>query len=188
MTNCINTLLLAAALSCANVAFANTQSLAAIQSAAEEFTREQFSSSELKHHVSAGELDPRLRLEACGAPLETFGLRAAVSGARMTVGVRCPKGNTWTLYVPVSIEVEAPVLVLRRALARRARVAPTDVEPQVRRLPGSAVNFITDVASLDGHRLKRALPAGAALTVEMLKPDILVQRGQQVTLIAQSLL
>ena len=37
------------------------------------------------------------------------------------------------------VEVEVSVLVLRRPLARRARVEFADVEPQVRRLPGSAV-------------------------------------------------
>ena len=32
--------------------------------------------------------------------------------------------------------------------------------------------------------LKRSLPVGTALTVDMLQPDVLVRRGQQVTLIA----
>lgn len=109
-----------------------------------------------------------------------------MTNARLTIGVRCPTGNPWTLYVPVTVEVEVSVLVLRRPLARRARVELADVEPQVRKLPGSAVAFVNDVASLQGHRLKRALPVGTALTVEMLVPDLLVRRGQQVTLIAAS--
>ena len=54
------------------------------------------------------------------------------------IGVRCPAANSWTIYVPVTVEVEVSVLVLRRPLARRARVELVDVEPQVRRLPGSA--------------------------------------------------
>jgi flagellar basal body P-ring formation protein FlgA len=184
VTKCISSLALAACLLSATAALATTQSLDAIQSAAESFVRSNLPASTLKRYVSASQLDSRLRLAACAAPLETFSQSATASGARMTVGVRCPAANPWTLYVPVAVEVEAPVLVLRRALARRARVAPTDVEPQVRRLPGSAVNFITDAAHLQGHRLKRSLPAGAALTVDVLAPDILVRRGQHVTLIA----
>ena len=86
--------------------------------------------------------------------------------------------------MPVSVEVEIPVLVLRRALARRARVAIIDVEPETRRMPGTAATFLQDTASLQGHRLKRSLPAGTALTVDMLVPDVVVRRGQQVTLIA----
>ena len=182
----ISSLILATTLLGANLAHATTQSLEAVQSAAEAFVRGQLPAATSKHYVSPAALDPRLRLAACESPLETFSQSAVNTGARMTVGVRCAAANPWTLYVPVSIEVEAPVLVLKRALARRARVSPMDVEPQTRRLPGSAANFISDMSSLQGHRLKRSLPAGAALTVDALIPDILVRRGQHVTLIAAS--
>jgi flagellar basal body P-ring formation protein FlgA len=167
----------------AGAASANIQPLDSIQQAAEQFVRSQLPDGKAKHYVSATSLDSRLRLKQCDVPLEAFS-NASDIAARVTVGVRCTAAAPWTIYVPVTIEVEVPVLVLRRALARRARVMLTDVEPQVRRLPGSAANFITDIASLQGHRLKRALPAGTAITVDALTPDILVRRGQQVTLIA----
>jgi flagellar basal body P-ring formation protein FlgA len=176
-------LLLTACVLFAGNAQATTQTLESIQAAAEKYVDARLPAG-AKHFVSAARLDPRLRLDACGAPLETFSQNNAATGARMTVGVRCSSVTPWTLYVPVAIEVEVPVLVLRRALARRARVGLSDVEPQVRRLPGSAASFISDMNALQGHRLKRALPVGTALTVEMLTPDLLVRRGQQVTLIA----
>lgn len=165
-------------------ASAVVQSPAAIQAAAEEFVRSSLPESHAKQFVTAARLDPRLRLDECAAPLEAFSQGTAMTNARMTIGVRCPSANTWTIYVPVTVEVEVSVLVLRRPLARRSRVELADVEPQVRRLPGSASAFVNDTSSLQGHRLKRALPVGTALTVEMLVPDVLVRRGQQVTLIA----
>jgi flagella basal body P-ring formation protein FlgA len=167
-------------------AHAGTQSLDAVQAAAEAFVRAQLPVGNAKHYVTAAPLDSRLRLQACDAPLEAFSPHANNVIPRATIGVRCPAAAPWTLYVPVSIETEVSVLVLRRALARRARVTLADVEPQVRRMPGSAAQFISDVASLQGHRLRRALPAGSALTVDALAPDILVRRGQQVTLIAEA--
>jgi flagella basal body P-ring formation protein FlgA len=170
----------------ATAAFATTQPLDDIQSAAETFVRSHLPSSTAKQYVTASNLDPRLRVEACNQPLQAFQQSATTLGERVTVGVRCATANTWTLYVPVSVEVEIPVLVLRRALARRARVALIDVEPETRRMPGSAATFLQDVTSLQGHRLKRSLPAGTALTVDMLVPDVVVRRGQQVTLIAAS--
>lgn len=170
----------------AGAARAEVQPLQALQSAAEEFVRARLPSGAAKHFVAAHPLDARLRLTACDSPLESFSSSATLTGARTTVGVRCASPAPWTVYVPVSVEVEVPVLVLKRALARRARVAPTDVEPQVRRVPGSALNFVSDIASLQGHRLKRALPAGAAVTIDALTPDVLVRRGQRVTLIADS--
>jgi flagella basal body P-ring formation protein FlgA len=154
-----------------------------VQAAAEHFISEGLTDS-AKHYVTAARLDSRLRLQACEKPLETFAPNSVSNTGKVTVGVRCTGSTEWTLFVPVSVEVEVPVLVLRRALPRRAPVEAMDVEPQIRRLPGSAANFITDVASLRGHRLKRALPAGAPLTIDALAPDVLVRRGQQVTLLA----
>jgi flagellar basal body P-ring formation protein FlgA len=168
----------------ASAALATPQPVDEIQAAAEAFVRSRLPASHAKQFVQAAALDPRLRLQRCEQPLQSFEQSATTRGERVTVGVRCAAANTWTLYVPVSVEVEIPVLVLRRPLARRARVALVDVEPEMRRMPGSAANFVEDVASLQGHRLKRSLPAGTALTVEMLIPDVLVRRGQQVTLIA----
>ena len=173
-----------AALAFAASAHANVQSLDAIQTAAEQFVRASLPENSSKQFVTANKLDSRLRLDDCASPLEAFSQGTAMSSGRMTIGVRCPAANPWTIYVSVVVEVEASVLVLRRPLARRARVELADVEPQVRRLPGSASVFVNDVASLQGHRLKRSLPVGTALTVEMLQPDLLVRRGQQVTLIA----
>jgi flagella basal body P-ring formation protein FlgA len=165
-------------------ALATPQSLESIQATAEAFVRNGLPPG--KHHVTAARLDERLRLNECDAPLEAFSQNPGASGARITVGVRCSSPQMWTLYVPVSVEVEVAVLVLRRPLARRARVMMADVEPQTRLLPGSGTQFISDFANLQGHRLKRSLPVGTALTVDMLTPDLLVRRGQQVTVLAAS--
>lgn len=161
------------------------QSLDEIRRTAEAFVRARLPAGTGRHHVEAARLDPRLRLQACAAPLEAFAPNAQMN-ARTTIGVRCDKPVTWTLYVSVGIEAEATVLVLRRALPRQAAINPQDVERQTRRLPGSAAAFVHDLTALQGQRLKRALPAGTALTANLLTPDILVRRGQQVTLVAAS--
>lgn len=165
-------------------ASANVQSIDSIRATAEQFVRSSLPEKSPKHFITAGNLDSRLRLDECAAPLEAFSQGTGMNTGRMTIGVRCPSAAPWTIYVPVTVEVEVSVLVLRRPLARRSRVEITDVEPQVRRMPGQAAAFVNDIASLQGHRLKRALPVGTALTVDMLKPDLLVRRGQHVTLIA----
>lgn len=160
--------------------------LADIQAAAEQFVRGRLQTGQGKVFVQAASLDPRLRLPACASPLEAFANSEANFSARTIVGVRCSAKAQWTLYVPVSVEVETQVLVLRRGLARRARIEATDVELQTRRLPGTLTNFISDAQQLQGHRLKRALPAGTPLTVDVLAPDVIVRRGQKVTLVAST--
>lgn len=160
------------------------QRLDAIQGAAESFVTSQLPPTRGKYYVSAGRLDARLRLANCGEALEVFVANNGTVQTRTTVGVRCNATGGWTVYVPVSVETEAPVLILRRALARRARIEAVDVELQTRRLPGIASNFVNDLNSLQGRRLRRALPAGSPVTTDVLDRAVLVQRGQNVTLIA----
>jgi len=133
--------------------------------------------------ATAGALDSRLRLPLCARKPAAFApagdLRA---NTRVTVGVRCEQ-PAWTVYVPVTVETELPVLVLRQAIARNGAVLPQDVETQRRKVPGIAANYINDVSQLTGRHLKITAAAGTALTVDLLVADVLIRRGQHVTLV-----
>lgn len=159
--------------------------LDAIRAAAERAVLERIPAGQATI-VTAGALDERLRLAPCGGPLEAT-LPAATMGAhRVAVSVRCTQGASWSVYVPVTVETDVPVLVLRQAAARGARLGPADVEVQTRRLAGLASAYVSDPRELEGRTLRRPLPAGAAVTAEALQPDVLVRRGQQVTLLASA--
>jgi len=173
-----------AALLCGTAHAQAIESLESIQAAAENYVRGQLPETRGKYYVTASRLDARLRLADCAQNLDAFVANNGSVQTRTTVGVRCPDAGGWTIYVPVAVEVEAQVLVLRRPLARRARVEALDVELQVRRLPGISTNFLNDFSTLQGRRLRRALSAGTPLTTDVLDRDVLVQRGQSVTLIA----
>ena len=164
----------------------SVQALETIQASAEAYVQAQLPPTRGKYFVSATRLDPRLRLSACTSKLEASVANNGSLQSRTTIGVRCTATGGWTVYVPVTVETEAPVLVLRRALARRARIEALDVELQTRRLPGIASHFMNEVTSVQGRRLRRALPAGSPLTTDVLDRDVLVERGQQVTLIAST--
>lgn len=135
-------------------------------------------------HVTAGQLDPRTRLAQC-----THGLTAALPpttriAMRTLVGVSCAQPR-WTLYVPVTLETELAVLVLRRALPRGSAVTPEDVEIRRMRVPGLADTYIREPAQLVNQHLKSATAPGTALAVDLLAADVLVKRGQRVTLVAR---
>lgn len=134
--------------------------------------------------ATAGALDSRLRLPLCAQTPAAFSpagdLRASI---RVTIGVRCTQ-PAWTVYVPVAVETELPVLVLRQAVTRNGVVLPQDVETQRRKVSGIAASYINNVSQLSGRHLKTTAPAGTALTVDLLVPDVLIRRGQHVTLIA----
>ncbi|MFL6619441.1 MAG: flagellar basal body P-ring formation chaperone FlgA [Povalibacter sp.] len=176
----------ALAMTTCSLAYSASQSLESIQTAAEKEVRSHLPDTHGKYFVTAGRLDPRLQLAQCTDALEVTLPNNGAPSAKATVGVRCTAPTQWTIYLPVTVEVEAPILVLRRSLARRSPVEAADVELQTRRIPGSESGFISDTGNLRGRRLKRALAAGTPLTADELVPDVLVRRGQQVTLLASS--
>lgn len=179
-------LLIACALFASHDACAQAaHSLDDVRATAVKAAQAQLPATRGKYFLSAGALDSRLRLAPCATPL-IAAARPGNSNDRITVGVQCVGGNQWTVYVPVAVQVELPVLVLQRGLARDARVDTADVELQTKRVSGSAANFVGDMSQLQGRHLKRALVTGTPLTLDVLVTDVLVKRGQQVTLLART--
>lgn len=161
-------------------------SLDDVRTAAVNAVKAQLPSTRGTWFLSAGALDSRLRLAPCGTPLVAAAQATGNSSSRMTASVKCTTANQWTIYVPVIIEVELPVLVLQRALPRDARIGSADVQLQTRRVAGSPANFVNDIATLQNRHLKRPLTSGSPLTLDALAVDVMVKRGQQVTLLAKS--
>jgi flagella basal body P-ring formation protein FlgA len=87
------------------------------------------------------------------------------------------------VYVPVSIESEIDVLVLRNTMPRDAHVSTSDLDTQRRRVPGLSAAYISSEATLRDQHLKRGTPAGTTLTTDLLTRDLVVKRGQQVVLV-----
>ena len=138
-------------------------------------------------HVTATGVDPRLHLGHCPAPLAASVPAHSELGARVAVRVSCPApGTPWAVYVPVNIESDLSVLVLKQSVLRGARVEAGQVTPQTRRVAGLAVGYVTDVSSLAHRTLTRPLPAGTALTSDALLADLIVHQGQEVTLVASA--
>ncbi len=165
-------------------AFAQSmQSLDELRDIAARFVRTTAGSEGGKLYPQVAALDPRLRLPACSStPIASLPSGAALA-ARSTVGLRCPD-PLWSLYVPVTIESEIPVLIAKRAAPRGATLTATEVERVTRRVPGFAGRYLDDAAMLDGRHLKTAVSPGTPLTVDVLSADVLVRCGQRVTLLA----
>jgi flagellar basal body P-ring formation protein FlgA len=163
----------------------STEPPAAIRAAAEDFVRGQLPAGVQGIHVHADALDSRLRLARCATPLAANLVSGAELRARTAIRVSCGRGPaTWTLYVPVTIESEIAVLVLRQSAAHGARLTPRDVSGETRTVAGLAAAYVTDAGTLAHQTLGRALPAGAVLTADMFVADFIVRQGQEVTLVA----
>ena len=161
------------------------QSLATVRSAAQAYVKSLIPASAGENTVTVGQLDDRLRLPRCpGKDLSASLPAGATLQARSTVGVTCSGSVHWTVYVPVTVESRINVLVLTRAVNREARLTAGDVTIEKRTTAGPGNAYLTTVAELNGRTVRRPLPAGTTLSIDMFTPDLVVKRGQEVTLLS----
>ncbi len=162
------------------------EAAANIQAVAEQFVLTQIDETSLKEiSARAGTLDQRLRLKKCDQVLEAFASGTGEIRARSTVGVRCTGSSPWTLYVPVAVDAESPVLFATRPLLRGERIDSSAVELRylpLQRLPRQAV---TDPEQIEGMAMNRAIAAGNPITINSLQVPKLIQQGQEVIILAE---
>jgi|ERR1700722_9895544 flagella basal body P-ring formation protein FlgA len=162
-----------------------SQPLSGIMQAAEAQVRSQLRGVSYEVHLQTLEPDPRLHLARCPRALTTAPIGAAEFGARVTVRVSCiTPPAVWALYVPVTLESDIQVLVLRETQARGARLGAQDVAAESRRVAGLGNAYLSDAAALAHRTLTRNLPAGTALTADLFQADYVVRQGQAVTVVA----
>ena len=136
--------------------------------------------------VRVDRLDSRLRLARCGSALEPFLPTATRLMGKVTVGVRCPAGKTWTVYVPVQIDVYENVLTAARPLLHGQRITASDVMASRQKASKRSQAYFHDSNQLVGMVAKRSIPAGKAFSLQLVEAPRLVQRGEDVTLVAET--
>ncbi len=157
-----------------------------IGEAAEQVVRAQAGSDAGQLSLTLAPLDPRLRLPACDQSLQGFLTDDGQVRHQTTVGVRCAGSVRWTIYISVTVDSMAPVLVARYTLPRDAMLTGADFELQTRRVPGLASDYPANAGPLAGQRLRIAVGAGEPLSRDALALAPLVRRGQQVVILAHA--
>jgi flagella basal body P-ring formation protein FlgA len=155
-----------------------------IEAAAHSYVRSLLPPGSTQTQITVLPVDRRLRLAQCGAALFAQLPPGYNLSARATVSVSCAGPTHWTIYVPVVLESRIPVLVLRHAVAQNARLSAADVAVETRRTAGVATAYLSAASELAGRTVRRPLATGTALSVEMFAADMVVHRGQEVTLVA----
>ena len=164
-----------------------TQALADIRSTAEQFALAALDTSAYTDiKVEAQALDARLRLKQCEIPLQASSNNATIRAGRATIGVRCDGASPWSLYVPVNISASVAVVVIRGPVTRGTVLGAenlTVVQMPVTQLPP---NYLSDMKEVSGRELSRAVNGDTYATAAMLKQKNMIQKGQEVIILAQS--
>ncbi len=135
--------------------------------------------------VNIGQLDKRLRLVTCQTPLAVFLPRGARRLGKSTFGVQCNDAPGWKIYVPVHLTKFARVVIARQALPRDTIIGPADIMLLKKDLSQQNYGYFTSAEEVIGMQLRRPIRRNETLSPSNLKPRLLVQRGDIVTIIAE---
>lgn len=153
-----------------------------ITAAAVAYLEERAAAGDRRLSFRAQRLDPRLKLPRCDRPLEAW-LHGDRAGARAVVGVRCSGAREWKVYVPVDAVELRQVLVAKRALPRGHVLAADDLTVEQRDVSRLAAGYLSRPEDAAGRKLARQLVSGSVLAPGALETEVLIRRGQSVTLL-----
>lgn len=164
----------------------NSQSLEAIRQVVHDHASASLSELGEITAVEVGQLDPRLSLVACPVPLEPFFPNGQRKLGHATVGVRCAGDRPWTLYVPVKVDSHVEVLAAAAPLARGTVLKESDLQPLKHNAAALPHGYFRATADVVGMQLRRSLRPGEIVSPNALQAPSLVERGQEIVLVAES--
>jgi len=170
---------------------ANSVTVEKISAEVEQFLLQLFS-HETQHQqrvdVSIGYLDPRIRLPNCDQPLSLSrngGNRSdLLRGGRVNVKVSCPGLQAWSRFIPAEVSVYRQVPVLNQALGRGEIIKQSHMQMMEWQVSSLRRPPLTETKEALGKELKRSLPAFEPISPDHLTEAVLIQRGEQVQIIA----
>ncbi len=156
------------------------QTAASIHGSIEHFLRAQTAGLPGTVSHSVGAIDPR----ACAAP-EVFLPPGARLWGKTHVGVRCSVPAPWTIYVPVSVQVQGSYLVAARPLPPGHALTAGDLASASGDLAQLPAGVAQDAGQVIGRSTATPLAAGQPLRGDLLRAPTVIQQGQSVRLVAR---
>jgi len=167
-----------------NAETSSMEDSASLRKFAETYVVRQIAELPGKATVSVGMIDSRLRLPKCAAP-EGFLPPGIRLWGNATIGIRCQQPAPWTIYIPITVKVTAPVITTVKPLPQGHVLTLTDVAAQAGDLTQLPPGVIADVDQVIGKSLASGVPAGQALRAELLRTPQAIKTGQMVRVVAQ---
>lgn len=162
------------------------QSADSIRNAIEAVVIAELQQSGTDYRMEPVHVNGHLRLTECEHPLDAFILSGQRGSGYFSVGVRCAGISPWTTYHTVKVTLYQTVVVLKEPVRQGVSIQPDMLILEKRELTGQHGGYFTDLAAPVGQLARRTLPGGLLLTPDHLTQALAVQRGQSVSIRAQS--
>ncbi len=157
-----------------------------MRKAVSQFLQQQAMQNKGDTEVSVDPIDPRLRLAQCDGALEPFWPKGGKRAGNITVGLRCQGQVSWSIYLRARLAVYETVAVAARPLGRGERLSTADVELHRQDISNLRGGYHTRIKDVAGMEVRRSVRAGIVLDRSVVKPPILVNRGERVSITASS--
>lgn len=154
-----------------------------VKRAIEDFLRVQTQGQQVTSYT-VGALDPYNQLPPCTAFAVSLENGNRLWG-RTKVTVRCQAGASWSLFVPVQIKIQGTYLVAQHSLAYGRVLSDGDLETKQGDLAELPPDVVMDRQTAVGRTLNASLAAGQVIRSDALRLPVVVQQGQQVTVISR---
>jgi flagella basal body P-ring formation protein FlgA len=139
-----------------------------------------------RQRLIAGPIEAHMRLQRCSRPIAPVVSAGAHMRDRILVELRCPGTPPWHIYVPVRLVGTSAVAIAARAIVAGSVLTDKDVRIEQRDIPELPPGYLDDPTVAVGLTAARPISSGAVITNQYLLGAKAVQRGQTVTLIADS--
>ncbi|MEC7377791.1 MAG: flagellar basal body P-ring formation chaperone FlgA [Pseudomonadota bacterium] len=133
-----------------------------------------------------GNIDSRLALAECAAPLDVQFSGDPWKTTSPSLLVACEGERPWRMFVTASLSIKGPALVAARPLTRGERVTEELVTTHSVEVNASRRGVITDPGQAVGMEVRRSVNAGSLITPDILSAPDAVARGDHVIITARS--
>ncbi|MDL0433052.1 flagellar basal body P-ring formation chaperone FlgA [Marinobacter sp. TBZ242] len=151
----------------------------------ETFAREQAKEGFSVAH-DTGELDARLSLAPCDAPLSVSFSGDPWKTTQPSLLVSCEGERPWRMFLPVSVTITGDAMVAARPLGRGERLTQSAIQADSVIVNSIRRGAITSAEQLIGMEMRRGVNAGTVFTPDLILAPAAVERGDHVIISASS--
>lgn len=162
------------------------EEIAHLESLARSTAMQEFAPLTDHQRLVVGPLEPRLELAKCRSPVRSFLSSAHHMKDRATIELRCEDAKQWHFYVPVHVVGTSAVAVAVHAVVVGSVLQASDMRVEEHDISDLPLGFMDDPAVAAGLTVARPIAGGAYITNQQLVAAKAVQRGQMVTLVADT--
>ncbi len=133
-----------------------------------------------------GPIEPDLMVPKCSQPIRPIVASPHHMKDRVTIELRCSDAKLWHMYVPVRVIGTSPVAVAVHAIVQGTPIKASDLRVEEHDISELPLGYLDDPGIAVGLTASRPIATGAFMTNQLLVASKAVQRGQSVTLIADT--